>query len=158
LTGALALLVAEQHRERLGRSSPGTRIPRGRRFALLPRFPRRPEIGLLVPATAALVWAGVYAWTRPPAPTVPGEPPGMAEALRLGGAGVVALLVPLAAVLAVAAVTRRGPRSGPRFRWCAPLVVLVLALAGMNAVLLGVLVQVAGALGAVVFDAAPAEP
>lgn len=153
LAGALALLVAEQHRERLGRSSP--RSP-GRRSAV--RFPPRPEIGLLVPAVAALAWAGVFAWSRPPAPTVPGEPPGMADALRLGGAGVVALLVPLAAVLVVTAVTRRGPRSGHRFRWCAPLVVLVLALAGMNAVLLGLLVQVASALGAVVFDAAPAEP
>lgn len=136
LLGALLTLAAERHR--------------GGRAHLV-------EVALTAAATATLALAAVFAWSRPPGATAPGEPPGMAAALTVATLVIAGLIAPVPLVLAAGAL-RGGSRTGERFRWGAPFVVLVHAVAGLNAVLLGALIRLADVFGDVGYGEAPAAP
>ena len=122
LAAAIALLAAEEAADRLGE--------------------------VLVGGAAAVgALAAVVLWVQPAVAAPPaGQLPGIREVINSTyGLVFVVLLAVLVSVVAHGQV----PGS---FRWGAPFVVLALAVALLNAVLLGVLIRVAGLAGTVVWQ------
>ncbi|MFC5828374.1 hypothetical protein [Nonomuraea insulae] len=119
---------------------------------------------LLGGALLALALAALFAWLQPrpgaAQVTGPHELPGLRPAMTWMYGGLAATLLLVLACL-VAASFFRGEPGRKAFRWGAPFMVLVLAAALANAVLIGLLIRVAAAMGEVRYASSPsrgAEP
>lgn len=112
--------------------------------------PDRSGAGLLVGSSAVGLLAAVLTALQPSVAAVPdGQLPGLRDVVTATYGGVVAVM---ALVLGTVLVFGRARGS---FRWGAPFVVLALAVAVLNAVLLGLLVLVARLAGSVAWTAGP---
>jgi hypothetical protein len=100
---------------------------------------------VLVAGFGAVVLAAVAAWVQPRLPSVPGELPGIRHAINIGYGGVFGAL--LLVLLVVLASIGGGGHERGTFWIGAPFVVLGLAVALLNSVLLGMLVRIADLFG-----------
>jgi hypothetical protein len=113
---------------------------------------RRVLEGALLPLLV-VVLAAVAAWVQPRAASVPGELPGIRNAINAGYGGVFGALALVLAVVLVSTAGRGHERG--TFWFGAPFVVMGLAVALLNAALLGVLVRIADLFGDVRFWSRP---
>jgi hypothetical protein len=104
---------------------------------------------LLVPAAAALIGSGVFAWLQPGGPARAAELPGMASVI---GWTTLAIAIPVAAVLVSVLLGLPGGRT----LFGGALVTLMLGFSVLNTVLLGVDIWVAHLVGPVTGNAAVA--
>ncbi|MFB4279615.1 hypothetical protein ACBJ59_30320 [Nonomuraea sp. MTCD27] len=98
----------------------------------------------------AVTLAGVFAWLTPGAAAAPPqELPGLGEIMSWVYGGTALTLLLVLACLVAGAVSRSVSSQGPRraFRWGAPFVLLVLAIGLTNAVMIGLIINVADAFG-----------